>query len=375
MVSFIIIEHEPLTERLNKIWNIEGLLSKGVNVEYWDISQLIYTGIDIPGTLSRFYVRQIFSLESLTKNISKIDVKKTIFAVEFFQNWENRDIWSLLYEYNCKCIHVDLYANTNLGPVFKRNWLDYISPQKILSIYKRIKWKIYKYLFLKDFKVQLISSSNISSPDFFINHPDYEQFKYEESCSIITSYKYAVFIDTYYPLHPDLSFYFGIKVNAEDVDVYRETMSSFFDVIEKKNKVKVVIAAHPKSKYLGGEFGNRDIIKGNTCNLIKHSELVITHESNSLSYIALANKPFVIVYPRSYKKYEILYRYILNMAKLCKKEVYEIESCIEGDFFISPLDEKMRQDYINTFLTSTQTQDKLNVDILNVIINSLLAKN
>ena len=51
MKSFIIIEHEPLTERLNRIWNIEELLSKGINVEYWDVSQLIYNGIDIPGLL------------------------------------------------------------------------------------------------------------------------------------------------------------------------------------------------------------------------------------------------------------------------------------------------------------------------------------
>lgn len=369
MKSFIIIEHEPLTERLNRIWNIEELLSKGINVEYWDVSQLIYNGIDIPELLYKPYVRHINSLVSFIGYLSSVDVSNTLFVLEFFLNWDNREILTLLYKNQCKCVRIDLYANTNLGPVLRKDMLSLLNVKNILRFYKKVRWNIYRYRHLNGFKLISISSSSIVNPDFLINHPDYEQYICEKNSPIIKDYRYAVFIDVYYPLHPDLFFYYGVNVDNEDVDVYRRTMCSLFDMVEKQFNVKVVIAAHPKSKYIGGEFGNRNIIKGQTCNLIKYSDLVITHESNSLSYISLANKPFAIVFPESYKKYKILYDYILNMANICGKEAYELKLGVRYNVEFSILQEEIRQYYINTFLVAPQNQNKLNVDILYDIIN------
>ena len=51
-------------------------------------------------------------------------------------------------------------------------------------------------------------------------------------------------------------------------------MRRYFDYLEEKYGMPVVIAAHPKSDYSGGEFGNRSIIKYKTDDLVFNARMV-----------------------------------------------------------------------------------------------------
>lgn len=363
MKSLIIIEHEPLTPRLNQIWNIDLIKARGIHVEYWDISQLIYPGIYIPDNIQKDYIIYIHSLDDLYINLKRLDVEKCIMAVEFFQIWENRSIWAMLNHFNCKCIKVDLYANTNIKDAYKRDLITKLKQFSVLKFCKKVLWLFYYKFFLTNIRIQLLSSSSLANPNIYINHPDYEKFIYDEEVPAVQNQKYAVFIDTFYPLHPDLSFYFNAATHNIDVDEYRRLMCNFFDYLEIKYNLNIVIAAHPKSIYNGSEFGNRLIFKNRTANLIKYSNFVITHESNSISYIALSNKPFVMVYPKSYKTIYFLYNYITALAKVCGRQAYDIDSCNWNDIEITPLDIEIRNNYIYTYLTSQITDKRRNVDI------------
>ena len=70
MKKLIIIGHEPLTIRLNKIFCIDQLIKSGVCVEYWDLSQLIFPGINISDKLVHPYIKHICKICELENELS-----------------------------------------------------------------------------------------------------------------------------------------------------------------------------------------------------------------------------------------------------------------------------------------------------------------
>ena len=361
MKKFIIIEHEPLTVRLRDIWNIVKLQNKGVDVEYWDLSQYIFPGINIPNKVYGEYVRVIDSLCGIESGIAENDVTNTVFAIEVFPKWDNRKIFALLHKYNCFCIRIDLYANTTLPKSVRERIKSFLRRFPFIPLLKRCLWYCYFKINLKKIYELTLSSSTIANPDIKINHPDYERFQ-QISTPLLTS-KYILFIDIYYPVHPDLQFGSKLKDVNKLTSNYRKTMNLFFDYISEKYDKEVVIAAHPKSEYIGNEFGNRKIIRDNTSTLVKYADMVLTHGSNAFSFIALANKPLMIIYPNSYKQVKGMYEYISQLSTECGIPAYNLDKGNWDEFYFSPMNEKSRKKYIYSFLTSDETKDKSNADI------------
>lgn len=360
MKKLIIIEHEPLTSRLEKIFSLKELLSNGVDVKYWDISQLCYAGIDIPETLNRSFLRCFLTINDFITALKKNNKSDTIFIVEVLMTWGNRTIFKLLKDSQCYCIRVDLYGNTTL-PISNKNVIKkFLSCNFICNIPEKIKERYYRKMYLSSFYKKVLSSSCIAERDISINHPDYESFIFEEKAPIINE-PYILFIDTYYPLHPDLKYYSKAKYAAVDVFQYHELMKSFFCFLENKYSKRVIIASHPKAKYTGGEFGNRKIIKGETCNLVKFADLIITHESNSLSFISLANKPFVFVYPDSYNRVNELLQYFAQLSQYCDKMAYNLDKCDWDLIEFSPLSDDFRVKYIYSYLTTPDADKNFKV--------------
>lgn len=103
----------------------------------------------------------------------------------------------------------------------------------------------------------------------------------------------AVFLDQYFPHHPEAMTH-GSKMGATP-EVYYPGMRRIFDAVEQQTGLKVVIAAHPRSEYEKhpGVFGDREIIKGGSAELISRCKLVILHNSTSVSFGALFAKPML----------------------------------------------------------------------------------
>ena len=131
-----------------------------------------------------------------------------------------------------------------------------------------------------------------------INYTDYDQFlklnrsKDEDIC---------VFLDSAITHHPDY-YLFGSKC-ASNPNVYYNEINRIFAFIEKKFNLKVIIAGHPKSRYIGNEFCGRDIIVGDTLRLVSQSKLVLTHASLSINYAIYMYKKIIILTTGSYGKY------------------------------------------------------------------------
>ena len=129
-------------------------------------------------------------------------------------------------------------------------------------------------------------------------------------------------------------------------------MNALFDLIETEMKIKVIIAAHPRSDYTEHKdvYGNRDIIYNKTCQLVKDSEFVIYHFSNSLSYVSLYKKPMLIVVND-----DIIHHFSNAIMEICKQmrmDYLRIDDCYNIKSVISKIkmDEEVYTNYIKRYM-------------------------
>ena len=106
----------------------------------------------------------------------------------------------------------------------------------------------------------------------------------------------AVFIEPCGPMFP------WDECLVEDpvwsVEQYYPSHCRFFDYVEKELKLEVVIAAHPKSRHTDDRpkyYGKRRIIPNQILPLIKKSKFTMTHNSTTLTLVALEKKPVLIL--------------------------------------------------------------------------------
>jgi hypothetical protein len=112
----------------------------------------------------------------------------------------------------------------------------------------------------------------------------------------------AVFIEPPGPMHPwdnllgDNSLW--------TIEKYYPSHCRFFDYVEQELKLKVVIAAHPKTNHAEYPeyFGQRHVIRDQLNPLIKKSKLVMTHNSSALVLVAVERKPVLILTNVAFEK-------------------------------------------------------------------------
>ena len=367
MKNIIIIGHEPLTKKNKSNFFIDKYLEKGLSTSYWDASQVFYPGMHLNDEIQEIYIKKFNTLKMIENQLKSIDVSQYIFIIEVNEYWKNRQFFRLLNRYNCYTICIDMYGNSvlpiplqeKIRKLFTKNFFTSIS-----NFTNRILYRIYKkYYNIQSFQ-RLFTSSEIISHTDKINHPDYEDFKNLEKnhTNDIQKKQYIVFVDTYFPYHPDLKHVYKIKEN--DGKEYHKSINKFFSFLEEKYQIPVVIAAHPKSEYKGDEFNGRTIIKYKTNELIYLSQIVILHASNAISYVVLGDKSPVFITTDDYNSAPILAKRIKVLANILGKKVYNIDSCNFQSIEISKIDNNYRNKYIYSYLTSKETEEKRNIDIL-----------
>lgn len=124
---------------------------------------------------------------------------------------------------------------------------------------------------------------------------DYDVYLNERDRPVPVDAKLGVFLDEYLPFHPD---YDRLGLTAfSSADAYYPALRRFFDFLEREQGVRIVIAAHPHSRY--GDhpdyFGGRPVLKGQTLELARKAGFVIAHSSTALNFAVLFRKPVVFV--------------------------------------------------------------------------------
>lgn len=196
-----------------------------------------------------------------------------------------------------------------------------------------------------------------------INSCDYDIYLSKKNDGIHE--KHIVFVDEYLPFHPDFN-YQGLK--QIDAKSYYVHINKYFDYLEGKYHMPVVIAAHPKAiKYKEfNYFNGREIRWGNTCEMIKDAALVVTHDSTAMDYAIAFEKPLLLLLSNEMKEKNII-TYDSTIAAIEKTGassiVYDNSDCGYDCFDVKVNHDKYRY-FKYEYMTSTASENKSSKEIL-----------
>lgn len=363
MKKIIIIDHEPLSIRRKNIFYIDELLNSGFSVEFWDCSQYFHKGMLIVDSLCEKYIRKFDTFISISMELKTVDVDNTIFIIEVFDNWDNRKFFRLLADHHCYMVRQEMYATATLEEISILNKISRMSLLQFLDVCRnRINMQLYKYYkcYYHIYYDLKISSGNALDIDVHINHPDWELYKENKDEPTLIKTSYALFIDEFFPLHPDLIFF--LHQQKGDASHYWQLLNQFFRDIEKKYNMEVIIAVHPKSNYDSDSFEGRTKIKYHTTELVRNAQMVFMHSSAALSFVMMFNKPLMLIATNDYMANRMLGDNLLRISHLTGLPIYNIEESNEINVQHLPI--CVRDTYIYNYLTSPGIENRQNIDIL-----------
>lgn len=159
------------------------------------------------------------------------------------------------------------------------------------TLYNKVKKADVKY----DYLVGSYNTKPETTKKFVKSHNvKYDEYLSNKDSTNIIGEKYILFIDCALCYHP-------IDFDKSDpnfnVDHYIRQLNHYFDLVEQKYGMPVVISLHPVSYEIltSKKLGGRKVSYGKTAQLIHHAEFIISHFSTSLINVILEKKPSVII--------------------------------------------------------------------------------
>jgi hypothetical protein len=387
MEKVIYIGYQPISKKFYSDFYIDKCIASGFEVEYWDISNLYFPDLKLENSFYFANSKYINSFRELKVLLSIAKLKSTIFIIHITFNFKVWRLFSILSLYNCTLV---FFAN-GMHPSPDRSLSLKIKEIILLFDYKRLIrgleakigslpknlkiFKSYDYIFkagtegCKSIGVGYHIDIN-KGRVIDINSPDYDKFLATFEDSPIIDEPYCVFLDQYLPYHPDFPIC-GIKtVGAND---YYKHLNKFFEFIENKFKIKVIIAAHPKAiKYKSeNPFDSRLIVFDKTCELVRDSKFVLTHHSNSISFPILFKKPILFITSQAEKETMYLfYELVIYYGKFLNCQVIHFDNINKKEDINLFVDIDRYENYKYKYLTSKESEDRNSSEIfIETILN------
>lgn len=128
----------------------------------------------------------------------------------------------------------------------------------------------------------------------FSNCLDYDLFLEHRARPPQACQPYCVFIDDGFLNHAELDMFSDLAPSPQR---YQREITSFFDLVEKQTKMPVKIALSPRSSLDLGQlpFGEREVFRGHTPDLIAQCHLVLAHCSTAIGLAVLFEKPVMLL--------------------------------------------------------------------------------
>lgn len=362
-----------LSDKVSQDWYVDYLIDKGVVVEFWDITLILREDFTEFSMKETDYLRMLGSYNELEARLSLSGNRNALYVIMF--NFEGRfaSIFRYLNKHECHTILIAWGASPILDVKICRKILSgFSNPLKLLiNVFYRIKAIVYKKLkIVKPFDVVFTAGNVLMASYFFskkkiaINQPDYDHYKKvksEDERFLVC--RYVVFLDQYLPYHSDFE-YFGIP--ALDPVSYYASLNRFFDLIELKYGVKVVIASHPRADYSADKFNGRYACSGKTPEMVKDAEFVIAHYSTSVSYAVLNQKPLVFIYTNEMAELyrQTIMNHLYDLSDYLDASICNIDNLfkIEDDWLRS-INSSAYKKYKNDFLSTPSSENTTTCEI------------
>ncbi|CAN4273594.1 hypothetical protein MCERHM31_01228 [Methylophilaceae bacterium] len=164
-------------------------------------------------------------------------------------------------------------------------------------------------------------------------------------------------------------------LNTLTRDIWYPALNHFFKLIESTDTVTTKIAGHYKTKHNFNEplFDYREVIYGETRNLISKCKFVVACYSTSISYAIIYRKPIVFIYSDQYLLNPILIRHIFGLAAMLGCKPINIDHFTGEISDYLNIDESKYLNYERVVLSSKITQrpnfqvileDVMKIDVL-----------
>ncbi len=366
----------PINQYLEKNHYIGELIKTGISVEYWDLSNIFFPGVKFL-SIERQYAYKIHNYSELEGRVLSLDIKRCVFIISITFYAPVIRLNRIMTKYNC---YIITFARLGV-PVFslkesliKKIIISYYSGKTIYNLTQQFLYiiaKIYTKLgLIKNYDLVFVAGSveaalhNKVSKIIYFNQVDYDSYLgVKDNQDRLIAHRYCVFLDDNLVYDTDYKA-FGLK--TVEPELYYKSLRFFFDQIERRFNLKVIIAAHPKADYQGNEFGNRLIIKGKTTELAKDCDFVLAHYSVSISFSVLFKKRILFMYTNEMKKM-FYFTNIRHYSQVLGASIYNIDSflheCARDEIKLENIDSLKYEDYKYEYLTSRLSENELSRDI------------
>lgn len=371
----IYISSSRLTDKTSRDWYVDYLIGKGIAVEYWDVVALVRDEYDEAAAKTTNYLR-IFQTYSEVEEILRLPENKNAYYVILvtYAGFTVR-LFRLLTKYDCRMIFMAWGAvPTKRFNMWRKALSGFTNPlglaKKIFFKAKAIAYR--KLKLIKPFDIVFAAGEVLMAGDHYaakvipMNAADYDQYervKLENAAPIVEG-RYAVFLDVNLPYHSDAKVVGWSTVRPNE---YYASLNQFFELLEAKYKINVVIAAHPRADYrVSNPFNGRKIYHGRTPDLVKDADFVISHSSTSQSYAVLNHKPIVFIYTNEMLS---VYRHtymneIYDAAEYLDASIYNINEITRSEqIIVKNANPRCYESYKYNYLTSPESEHMLTQDI------------
>lgn len=376
----IYIGYQPITSKFYSDYYMDTCIEKGLDVEYWDISKLYFPKIYFPIPFDFASIKKIKSFGELKALLSSVEIKSTVFITNITYEFRVLRFFIILSSFNCTLVAFGrgMFPTPEKSEATKI--LEIISSFNLKRMITGLKNKaatmIKHFHLIKPYDLIFISGSEGYNTLGFGNYYDMENakiinvnyFDYDKYLTPINQLplvdkEYCVFLDEYLPYHPDFEM-LGIKnVSA---DIYYSQLNNFFDFIENKFNIYVIIAAHPKALRYKSEnpFNGRVIFFNLTCELVRDAAFVMTHYSSSISYPVLFKKPILFLTSQAQKKsMPHSHELTLYLRKYLNSEIIYFDNFCYTEKYKLQIDIEKYEDYKYKYLTSKESEKRLSSEI------------
>ena len=289
-------------------------------------------------------------------------------------NWQSLSLYFILTRFKCKTVFFALLSPVSSGGLID-NAIDkirnlFFSTDLVGKFQDLFAGLCKKAGLIKEY--DLVFAAGQRAGDAFrkrtrvvdINYHDFDHFTLSQhSDERVVLGDYCVFLDEGSIANEDIKI---ANSQSLDPEKFYGALNQFFDDVEKKFGLKVVIAAHPGIDYDRKVFGGREVYTGKTCVLVKYSKVVISLASMSVSFAALYKKPIIFICTHEYMiKSQSSFRRIKFVSNILGLSVINIDSKESINALEIPgVDPDLYDNYKYLCLVSKESEGKRTRDIV-----------
>ncbi len=297
-------------------------------------------------------------------------------ALKIFQIVKKKGFKTSIIYINNLPTYSDYKISTNTFENFRKKFLSAIfRPKHSLATIKKILiiclFRIFKNYFNTDFSIigGYKKSDFSSSKTIKINSWDYSK-TLRKSSRTGNKKNYILYLSDGETRYQSDSQLWNTE-RVENSELYLKKLNLFFNKIEKKYNLEILIAAHPRSNpklRRDLELGKRKSFYGKTFELTKNAKFVMSWGSTALSYAVLLEKPILFIFSSSQQKKNVSGNKFANFfAGILNCKRYDIDNYLDTEKeCFNAVDQKSYEKYKKNFIVNKANKQNYKILIENL---------